>query len=159
MLERIQALEAAVNALEAKMGIDPEAKESKPWEPWKPKDGEMYWYTHSTGSVRACLYVADTFDEGCYDYGNCFPTPEAAERYALRIRSMRPTCPVPKVGDTVYVLAFGDGSLPTYTTHTWRGRALDRYYYNRGVIFASIEALDSWVAEFGEAWATLEDEA
>jgi hypothetical protein len=155
MLERIQALEAEIKALRA----EAESKKSKPWEPWKPDVAQAYWHMDSQGNVLDCEWRGDSADYARFCFNNCFPTEDSAKRHDLRLRSMRPTCLVPKVGDVVYCLAFDDSPQPTYVKHTWRGRGLDHYYYNRGVVFASIEALDAWIAEFGDAWTTLEDEA
>jgi hypothetical protein len=159
--ERLAAAKAKAAELQAEIAqVRAElAKESKPWEPWKPAYMQVYWYLSSVGEPMPANWHEVFPHMRRRDINNCFPTKEAAERHALRLRSMRPTCPVPKVGDTVYSLAFDDSPQPSYMKHTWRGRTLDHYYYNRGVVFASIEAFDAWVEEFGDAWTTLEDEA
>jgi hypothetical protein len=39
----------------------------------------------------------------------------------------------------------------------WHGKAADIFLYNTGRAFATEEAAEAWIAEFGDAWTTLED--
>ena len=158
MFERIQALEAAVNALEAKLGIEPEVKESKPWEPWKPEVGQEYFCVIGYGSIERSTWDDGWYDRSCRNFNNCRATEAAAERHALRLRSMRPTCPVPKVGDKVWVV-YAELYQLYAGGETWNESFFQRVLYNEGRVFTTSKAAEAWIAEFGDAWTTLEDEA
>jgi hypothetical protein len=125
---------------------------------WEPSLGDEYWFLAGEGTPVKTKWQGDRLDLERQSFNNCFPTKEAAERHALRLRSMRPTCPVPKVGERYWV-AMVDGNGQLAETWRWHGKAADIFLYNTGRAFATEEAAEAWIAEFGEAWTTLEDEA
>ena len=48
--------------------------------PWKPKEGEKYWYYSDTCKLAICVYWEDTArDLSFWKLGNCFKTREEAE--------------------------------------------------------------------------------
>ena len=49
--------------------------------PWRPKDGEGYYYIRSTDGFlsRSTFHNVDADDLALLNMGNCFPTKEAAE--------------------------------------------------------------------------------
>lgn len=53
--------------------------------PFKPKQGESYWYVRMDGSIRQTVNHSLLFDIMAIHCGNCFRTKEAAERNADRI--------------------------------------------------------------------------
>ena len=154
MLERIEALEAEIKALRA----EAEAKESKPWEPWKPEVGGRYYFVDGEGISLTTRWDDDSYDTARHAIRNVFPTEDSAERHTLRLRSMRPTCPVPKVGDEVFVAVCELNGFCA-DPRTWRDSHAHYTAYLLGRVFTTQEAAEAWIAEFGEAWTTLEDEA
>lgn len=52
--------------------------------PFKPKQGESYWYVRMDGSIRQTVNHSLLFDIMAIHCGNCFRTKEAAERNADR---------------------------------------------------------------------------
>ena len=148
--ELVASKEATARA-EAKIAaVQAELAKPKPWKRWKPKKGEWYWFD-CCGRATQTRWVDSDID--LYDAGNVHRTKEAAERYALRIRSMVPTCPVPKEGDMVW------WASPSGACHEtrWTGSLADLITYNQGRVFTTGQAAKAWVAEFGDAWTTLED--
>ena len=89
---------------------------------------------------------------------NCFRTEAAAERHALRLRSMRPTCPVPKVGEYYLVVSLEHPAGPKVIEWLWNNDSADRAVYNQGRVFTTEESAEAWIEEFGDAWTTMEDE-
>ena len=152
----LEAAKTRIERVEAEL-----AKEIKPRGPWKPEEGETYWWVDSIGAIGSDTATGSLSESARRNFNNCRPTKEAAERHALRLRSMLPTCPVPEVGDEVCVATiYGHGFVPE--SREWDGNAYLRSLYNEGKVFAgrnrSAEC-QSWIAEFGDAWTTLEDEA
>ena len=47
--------------------------------PWKPSEGERYWWVTSNGSVDYCCWTGDMIDFFTYKLGNCYRTKEEAE--------------------------------------------------------------------------------
>lgn len=48
--------------------------------PWRPKDGDEYWYVSAKGEVyTTTLCATNACDLAKLNMGNCFPTEEAAE--------------------------------------------------------------------------------
>lgn len=49
--------------------------------PWRPKEGESYYYIRSTDGFlsRSTFHSVDADDLALLNMGNCFPTKEAAE--------------------------------------------------------------------------------
>ena len=159
--ERLAAAEAKAAELQAEIAqvrAELAAEEEKAWESWKPEVAQAYWLINTDGVVLDSWWDDDRTDNMRRDFNNCFPTKEAAERHALRLRSMRPTCPVPKKGDG-YWIAIADGNRLYAEAWRWDGCASDVFAYNQGIAFTTKEACNAWIAEFGDAWITLEDEA
>ncbi len=159
--EQRLALQAKADELQAeitKLRAELAADKQKAWEPWKPGVAQSYWVLNAQGVAFDSEWVDDQTDHARRDFNNCRPTKEAAERHALRLRSMRPTCPVPKVGEEYWVVIADENRLYAEAWR-WDGCATDVFAYNQGTAFTTKEACEAWIAEFGEAWTTLEDEA
>lgn len=150
---QLEAAKTRIERVEAEL-----AKESKPWEPWKPEIGQTYWWIDDRGVAYVEAWDNHRSDKTRRDFNNCFTTAKAAERHALRLRSMRPTCPVPKVGDRYWVV-ITDENGQYVEEWVWIAGDSDVLSYKQGTAFAAKEAAEAWIAEFGEAWTTLEDEA
>lgn len=150
----LAASKEATARAEAKIAaVQTELNKPTPWERWKPEDGEQYSYVDAEGDVCTNPWGPNFLENCRYDFGNCFQTEQTAKRHALRIRSMVPTCPVPKVGDECWWVnsefyAFKD---------RWADGKADRDVYLAGRVFATKEAAEAWIAEFADAWTTLED--
>lgn len=54
---------------------------------WKPKVGETYFFVSSYGETRAESWDNDEFDNGTYDFCNCYKTREQAE-FSLKKRKV-----------------------------------------------------------------------
>jgi hypothetical protein len=148
---QLEAAKTRIERVEAEL-----AKKGNPWEPWKPEVDQAYWAIDVEGGVLDSTWDDDRTDNRRRDFNNCFLTEAAAERHALRLRSMRPTCPVPKVGERCWV-AMVDNNSQLAEMWRWQGWAADIFLYNAGRAFATEEAAEAWIAEFGDAWTTLED--
>jgi hypothetical protein len=159
--EQRLALQAKADELQAeitKLRSELAAEKENPWEPWKPEIDGQYYFVDAQGLSLKTRWDNDNYDTARHAISNVFPTKEAAERHALRMRSMRPTCPVPKVGERCWV-AMVDNNSQLAEMWRWQGWAADIFLYNTGRAFATEEAAEAWIAEFGDAWTTLEDEA
>jgi hypothetical protein len=159
--EQRLALQAKADELQAeitKLRSELAAEKENPWEPWRPEVGDQYYFVDGQGLSLKTRWDYDDYDTARHAISNVFPTEAAAERHALRMRSMRPTCPVPKVGDEYWAVSvLSTGTL--VDCYEWEGDTADRDTYNMGRAHATKEAAEAWIAEFGEAWTTLEDEA
>ena len=150
LIARLAAAEAEVAAVRAELA---KAQEPEPWARWKPKEGQRYYFLSDSGALRMSIWDGGSLDQDRIAFGNVQPTPEAAERHAKRIRSMVPTCPVPKVGDVVWVADY-DG-VPYRIT--WEGAVRHCAAYSQGRIKLTEKECDAWYAEFAEAWTAVED--
>lgn len=75
-LEKLEALEK-----EAEM-----QKKQEELKPWKPKDGEDYFYIGIDFTIDSWENVDDDTDKRNFRIGNCFRTKERAEQVARKIR-------------------------------------------------------------------------
>lgn len=116
---------------------------------WVPKLEESYYYVNERGWVIGEYWLGDPKDVRRFKFGNCFSTKELAESHARRVCSMKPTCPVPKYGDEVWVI-FSDNS---YNTLTWNDKCLPIYYQGR--IHLTKEDCFYWVAEYDDVWTVM----
>ena len=80
----IAKLTVKINELQKKID-DLEKSEQKSGR-WKPKDGEVYFFITNDGYVSYKSWDNDGTDNNRYAIGNCFPTEEAAEFEAERLR-------------------------------------------------------------------------
>lgn len=113
---------------------------------WRPALRETYWFVNGNGDVENNCWDDDHIDEGYYDTGNCFPTCEDAELHALRIRSMRPSCPAPIKGTKVwYIYSNNTISHDTFNELIFA-------LYHQGRVHSTKESAEAWVSEFGGAW-------
>jgi hypothetical protein len=117
---------------------------------WVPKIGENYWVLDADGLPHQYRCEMTTFFSRVWQLGNCFKTEAAANRRALQIESMKPTCPVPKVGDSIWGV---DVNFPKEMV--WREQDHFTQAYQLGRIFTSKEAANEWIAKYGDAWTTL----
>lgn len=56
---------------------------------WRPEKGRVYWYSRFNGEVTGRELIRFEDDLKLYNYGNIYPTKEAAERVAHRQRVLR----------------------------------------------------------------------
>lgn len=61
-------------------------KEQEELKPWKPKDGEDYFYIGIDFTIDSWENVDDDTDKRNFRIGNCFPTEARAEQVARKIR-------------------------------------------------------------------------
>lgn len=48
--------------------------------PWKPKNGDKYWFVSANGRVYdTALCTSNAYELGMINIGNCFPTEETAK--------------------------------------------------------------------------------
>ena len=61
-------------------------KKQEEWKPWKPKDGEDYFYICIDFTIDSWENVDDDTDKRNFRIGNCFRTKERAEQVAKKMR-------------------------------------------------------------------------
>lgn len=92
--ERIVSLQMEIDSLKnevanlKKMVTMPQEKPTLQEEPkpWKPKDGEDYFYIGIDFTIDSWENVDDDTDKRKFRIGNCFPTSERAEQVAKKMR-------------------------------------------------------------------------
>lgn len=72
-----------LEALEKEAEMQKKQEEPKPW---KPKDGEDYFYICIDFTIDSWENVDDDTDKRNFRIGNCFPTEERAEQVARKMR-------------------------------------------------------------------------
>ncbi|MBQ9758771.1 MAG: hypothetical protein IJW12_03260, partial [Opitutales bacterium] len=72
-------------------------------EPWKPKEGERFYFIGMTGCVYGRCWGNSETDNDCYSFGNCFHTREEAEAAAERVKAALKGDVVSKVEHEHYV--------------------------------------------------------
>lgn len=72
-----------LEALEKEAEMQKKQEELKPW---KPKDGEDYFYIGIGFTIDSWENVDDDTDKRNFRIGNCFPTEERAEQVAKKMR-------------------------------------------------------------------------
>lgn len=72
-----------LEALEKEAEMQKKQEELKPW---KPKDGEDYFYICIDFTIDSWENVDDDTDKRNFRIGNCFPTEERAEQVAKKMR-------------------------------------------------------------------------
>ena len=75
-MNKIDELEMKINELSEEIE---RLKAKKENEPWKPKDGEWYWFISHSGGKKTTLWYGDEVCEIRYELGNVFRTQEEAE--------------------------------------------------------------------------------
>lgn len=85
--KKMEALKAEflgkLEALEKEAEMQKKQEELKPW---KPKDGEDYFYIGIDFTIDSWENVDDDTDKRNFRIGNCFPTEERAEQVAKKMR-------------------------------------------------------------------------
>lgn len=85
--KKLEALKAEflgkLEALEKEAEMQKKQEELKPW---KPKDGEDYFYICIDFTIDSWENVDDDTDKRNFRIGNCFPTEERAEQVAKKMR-------------------------------------------------------------------------
>lgn len=120
---------------------------------WEPRDGERVFFV-SDGMVTPTIFNAVlNAHQSALSANDVQPTEVAAKRELLRRQSMKPTIPVPKVGDYVYFAYVGPCGWDT-EQRIWKGSPLDICIYNNGRIKHTAEECQAWIDQFGEPWTT-----
>ena len=65
-----------IKKLKEKQVVD----DSKKVERWKPKDEDVFWIISSRGKVEWYDWSNSEWDNGCYNFHNCFRTEEEAQK-------------------------------------------------------------------------------
>lgn len=85
--KKLEALKAEflgkLEALEKEAEMQKKQEELKPW---KPKNGEDYFYICIDFTIDSWENVDDDTDKRNFRIGNCFPTEERAEQVAKKMR-------------------------------------------------------------------------
>lgn len=124
------------------LGLSEEALKEEPW-PWKPKKGDKLYTVLADGDVYDGEY-GDLFGEYELNQGTIFPTRKAAEHRALLIRSLKPSCPVPKEEQDVWVV-YADKQVCLFP---WKSDSFGHDAYNTGRVHATRESAEAWLEEF-----------
>ena len=87
--KKMEALKAEflvkLEALEKEAEMQKKQEEPKPW---KPEDGEDYFYIGIDFTIDSWENVDDDTDKRNFRIGNCFPTSERAEQVAEKMRML-----------------------------------------------------------------------
>lgn len=148
------------NGQEIKAELDDEtiAKLKVEKKPWKPEDGERYYYVDSDAAVRYCPYIdcTDT-DMGRYSIGNVFKTEADAEKAAKWLKAryeLEQTSDFkPDWGDQYenkYYVYIGCGTLAVGCIWTGKSGYRPAYYQSWGEAKKSInDHEDAWLTFYG----------
>lgn len=145
---RLALLETRVEKLTP---TEPNQPQPEPWKRWSASaSGETYYVVHGDCMVMEM----ESSRNGLANYLH-FKTRELAERHAKRLRSMVPTCAMPKVGDTYWSVSI----VNVYYAHdgTWKDGEVHHARYHKGLVFITKESAEAWIAEFGDVWTTRVD--
>ena len=83
-LEKIRELKEEIARLQGR--IEEIEKSEQKSSRWKPELGEVYWFISGHGGIVYAVWQGNREDIGRYAIGNIFPTKEAAEFEAERLR-------------------------------------------------------------------------
>lgn len=135
--ERIAELEARVAKLES--------KEVEDW----PKDGDWYWSVNNIGETDSAPYVQGiNLHEWNKKIGNCFRSQEEAEKYALRLESMKLKW-LPKESEEYWYWDYA-GYKPRSIWGEENRYDLENYYLGR--TFKTREEAEEHYNKFSDAW-------
>ena len=85
--KKLEALKAEfLGKLEEMQKEAEEQKKQEELKPWKPKDGEDYFYIGIDFTIDSWENVDDDTDKRNFRIGNCFRTKERAEQVAKKMR-------------------------------------------------------------------------
>ena len=118
-----------------------------------PQLGQEYWYVDEYGEVEVGWYkknnnVADNY----VSIGNCFKTREEAEKYKLRLESMKPKY-LPKKGENYFSASphLYSGQIVIRKLE-WRNDSVDQDQYLLGRTFKTYEQALEWINKYQDAW-------
>lgn len=117
MNNEIEQLQKDIANIQARLDEAQEKlKRLKQGEPWKPANGDTYYFIDTDGCVERSAWGDCVSENACLAVGNCFRTEEEAEPFAEAFRTMRKTPPLFKYGEPVSEL-----QLPgQWATVPWR---------------------------------------
>lgn len=106
-MDKIEELETKIKELSDEIE---KLKAEKENEPWKPKDGEEYWFIYHSGAVLSISWHGEPVDEKRYAIGNVFKTEEEAEFRAEQLKveaELRRFARPFEIGGKNYTLQYG----------------------------------------------------
>jgi hypothetical protein len=153
----IRETQARLTALQNTLDNLPHPEpQPEPWKRRRAEKGEKYYYwLDNCNFANTTHECANRDDDHRFNHGNYFRTQELAERHAKRLRSMVPTCAMPKVGDTYWSVSI----VNVYYAHdgTWKDGEVHHARYHKGLVFLTKESAEAWIVEFGDVWTTKVD--
>lgn len=99
-------------------------KEQEELKPWKPKDGEDYFYIGIDFTIDSWENVDDDTDKRNFRIGNYFPTEERAEQVAKKMRLLLRLEQLHDMLCPDYVPDYEDDEVKS---HVYFDHSLDRY--------------------------------
>ena len=111
-----------LEALEKEAEMQKKQEEPKPW---KPEDGEDYFYIGIDFTIDSWENVDDDTDKRNFRIGNCFPTEERAEQVARKIRLLLQLEQLHDMLCPDYVPDYEDDD--EVKSHVYFDHSLDRY--------------------------------
>ena len=124
--KKMEALKAEflgkLEALEKEAEMQKKQEEPKPW---KPKDGEDYFYIGIDFTIDSWENVDDDTDKRNFRIGNCFPTEERAEQVAEKMRLLLRLEQLHDMLCPDYVPDYEDDD--EVKSHVYFDNSLDRY--------------------------------
>ena len=124
--KKLEALKAEflgkLEALEKEAEMQKKQEELKPW---KPKNGEDYFYICIDFTIDSWENVDDDTDKRNFRIGNCFPTEERAERVAKKMRLLLRLEQLHDMLCPDYVPDYEDDD--EVKSHVYFDHSLDRY--------------------------------
>lgn len=157
--EEIKEIQREIRETQARLTVlqkvaDNLKTDPEPWKRWRAEKGGSYWFVDNYGGIVEDIEQWDG-EHGHLRHrlGNYFRTQALAERHAKRLRSMVPTCAMPKDGEEYWAVDILKDA-PSARTLAWRCDCVDLDCYCSGRCFTSKESAEAWIAEFGDVWTT-----
>ena len=141
------------NGFRFAFATEPAQPQPEPWKRWRATEQEAFYQVGKHGDIEKNVECLIDWDDNAYANGNYFRTQALAERHAKRLRSMVPTCAMPKKGEKYYY-AYVDGDGFVVDDDIWQGSKEDICSFYEGIVKLTKEAAEAWIAEFGGVWTT-----
>lgn len=119
---------------------------------WTPKLGEFYYFIDEDGDILQGKNTDYSVDKWNIEIGNCFKTSEEAERYKMRIKSMKKIY-LPKMGENYWIPAMNRSEkvlIPNCIT--WEGLATNWVSFHIGMASRTESECEEWIKTYGNYW-------
>lgn len=147
IIKSINDIKGQMDSLSALLTQEQERLEAvQSAEPWKPKEGEIFWFVTTRSDAGQDVWDNYKCDRGRFKAGNCFQTELEAKRHAAKMKFMFRRGPKIERGEEYWSLGYDIATIKVGNPINYvnDNQALLNARQSWGLVFKTREEAEEW---------------